>query len=112
MRDMKMTDFPTYPWETLHHVSGQQLLLQYPSWPTCRWRFIRRFQDEAGIIQQKITCADNLCMRPLSMRVNVCMVYIRRGKKSKRTSLTWNWRDILPSKNFHPYVHHTIIFKV
>ncbi len=65
MRDMKMTDFPTYPWETLHHVSGQQLLLQYPSWPTCRWRFIRRFQDEAGIIQQKITCADNLCMRPL-----------------------------------------------
>ncbi len=28
MRDMKMTDFPTYPWETLDHVSGQQLLLQ------------------------------------------------------------------------------------
>lgn len=65
MRDLKMTDFPTYPWETLDHVSGQQLLLQYPSWPTCRWRFIRQFQNEAGIIQQKITCADNLCMRPL-----------------------------------------------
>lgn len=35
-----------------------------------------RFQDETGIIQQKITCTDNLCMRPLQASLLCARMYV------------------------------------
>ncbi len=91
--DMKMTDFPTYPWETLDVYQDNSYCYN-----------IRPGQHVVGDLfddsrtklvsynrksHAQIICVSTPTSR-LSMRVNVCMVYIRRGKKSERTSLTWS----------------------
>lgn len=93
MRDMKMTDFPTYPWKTLdvyqdnsycynirpgQHVVGDLF-------DSSRTKLVS-YNRKSHV---QIICVCDPTSLP-SMRANVYMVYIRRGKKSERTSLTWS----------------------
>lgn len=115
MRDMKMTDFPTYPWETLDVYQDNSYCYN-----------IRPGQHVVGdlfdssrtklVSYNRKSHVQIICVcdpyKP-SFYARECMYGVYSAwKEIGEDIFNLELMGILPSKNFHPHVHHTIIFKV